>query len=374
MDDLREVIEKLVQIAKYGAAGDSEKVRIQTMRLIRSLSNAGDPLAQELKEVVFSQLEKTPDSQPIRKAKPGGISMPPPTDQDSQADLLRIDDPPELPHGFIAEDNLQAQLAWLVTERKKSKRLTDLGLAPTRTVLFTGKPGVGKTMAAKKIALELKLPLLTLDLATVISSFLGKTGTNLKAALDYARSRPCVLLVDELDAIAKRRDDNADIGEMKRLVTVILQEIDLWPASNLLIAATNHAELLDPAVERRFELVIPFPDPSRQDLERLGRSILTTHDSFSKKWISVLAQLMAGSSYSDFVRELNKLRRTHAINGDTFMETAMASIIARHLSSMNLATRKTLTKALVEEAKLTQRAACRLTGLSRDTLRSSLTN
>src|SRR5690606_32775240 len=106
-------------------------------------------------------------------------------------------------------------------------------------------------------------PLLILDLASVMSSYLGRTGTNLRHVLDYAKSLDCVLLLDELDAIAKRRDDRGEIGELKRLVTVLLQQIDDWPPKSLLIAATNHADLLDPALWRRFDVTLEFPIPDR---------------------------------------------------------------------------------------------------------------
>ena len=94
-----------------------------------------------------------------------------------------------------------------------------------------------------------------------MSSYLGRTGSNIRHVLDYAKGVDGVLLLDELDAIAKRRDDATDVGELKRLVTVLLQEIDDWPSSGLLIAATNHPGLLDPAVWRRFELRVSFPMP-----------------------------------------------------------------------------------------------------------------
>ena len=94
-----------------------------------------------------------------------------------------------------------------------------------------------------------------------MSSFLGRTGNNVRNVLDFAKGVSCVFLLDEFDAIAKRRDDAVEVGELKRLVTVLLQEIDQWPASGLLIAATNHYNLLDPAVWRRFELVVGFPMP-----------------------------------------------------------------------------------------------------------------
>ena len=97
---------------------------------------------------------------------------------------------------------------------------------PTRSALFTGPPGVGKTLAAKWMARELGQPLAILDLSAVMSSFLGRTGSNVRAVLDFARDRRCILLLDEFDAVAKRRDDTSEIGELKRLVTVLLQEID----------------------------------------------------------------------------------------------------------------------------------------------------
>ena len=131
-----------------------------------------------------------------------------------------------------------------------------MGLSPTRSAIFVGPPGVGKTLTARWLASQLGVPLYVLDLTAVMSSLLGRSGTNLRAALDFAKRSPCVLLLDEIDAIAKRRSDDTDIGELKRLVTVILQEVDEWPATGLLLAATNHAELIDPALWRRFDLVI----------------------------------------------------------------------------------------------------------------------
>ncbi|TGV70329.1 AAA family ATPase, partial [Mesorhizobium sp. M00.F.Ca.ET.158.01.1.1] len=107
----------------------------------------------------------------------------------------------------------------LVAERKDIENLHKAGWEPTRTVLFTGAPGVGKTLGARWLARELNRPLLILDLAAVMSSYLGRTGTNLRHVLDYAKTLDCVLLLDELDAIAKRRDDRGQIGALKRLVT-----------------------------------------------------------------------------------------------------------------------------------------------------------
>ncbi|NJN36652.1 MAG: glutamate-5-semialdehyde dehydrogenase [Nitrospiraceae bacterium] len=112
--------------------------------------------------------------------------------------------------------DVQSALDALVSERREEIVLREAGLEPVRSAIFTGPPGVGKTLAARWVARALGRPLLILDLSAVMSSYLGRTGSNLRHVLDYAKSIDCVLLLDELDAIAKRRDDRGEIGELKR--------------------------------------------------------------------------------------------------------------------------------------------------------------
>ena len=148
---------------------------------------------------------------------------------------------------------------------------------------------LGKTLAARWIAKKLNRPLIVLDLWAVMSSFLGRTGNNIRNVLDYAKGLDCVLLLDEFDAIAKRRDDAVEIGELKRLVTVLLQEIDEWPSSGLLLAATNHPDLLDPAVWRRFELIVEFPMPTEAEI-RQAIELFLGGEAEEKGWSAILRE------------------------------------------------------------------------------------
>lgn len=367
---------ELVHISRLGARGDTERLKIQVLRLIRTLRIEGNELAELLQTAVFGHdaggghfavARATRLSKPI-----SGLSMPVPSDSETRLDLLRVEDPPVLPHPLVQAPEVMRELSSLITERRSLRRLADQGLEPAKTVLFTGPPGVGKTLAARMIACELELPLLVLDLASVISSYLGRTGNNIKQAFEFAKRTPCVLFLDELDAVAKRRDDEADVGELKRLVTVLLQELDLWSPQNLLLAATNHRSLLDSAVWRRFDVNIDFPLPKASELSELGQLLSPKKDPLSAGWIKTLAVLNEGMSQSDFVRDINRLRRAALLGDPREQSSVFESFVATKVERMKVSERKKLAVTLVRNAKLSQREASKLANVARETLRTAL--
>jgi SpoVK/Ycf46/Vps4 family AAA+-type ATPase len=206
-----------------------------------------------------------------------------------------------------------------------------------------------------------------LNLGSVMSSFLGRTGANLRQVLAYASKQPCVLLLDELDAIAKRRDDRGEIGELKRLVTVLIQQIDDWPSSGVLLAATNHPDLLDPAIWRRFDLHVEFPIPNEESITRFVEGTLTPYFPMAREWSAFLAVAFVGLSFSDIERELSAVRRSAALRGAP-LEEQFAGLLTN--KSIPKTRRIHLATALVDQGLLSQRRARELTGVARDTIRS----
>lgn len=352
------ILGDIIQLARIALTGRQQDVHLLLYKLSKKYKDSYPDFAIALIEL----LQEAPTrSSPLRKQ----VDTPLPVDIDSRLKLLRVENA-NLEHEIVLPKSIQDKLNQLISERTKIQSLIRFGLQPTKSVLFTGPPGVGKTMTARWIAHKLNKPLLILDLAAVMSSFLGRTGNNVRHVLDYAKSIDCVLLLDELDAIAKRRDDNGEIGELKRLVTVLLQEIDDWPSSGLLIAATNHPDLLDPAVWRRFELVISFPKPEVDQIEKLVDALLSNHLIDYKLWSKVLSLALKGNTYSDIERKITLVRRASVLD-----ERPLAEYLETLISSENLShsDRVELARALFESRIVSQRRAHELTGVARETIR-----
>lgn len=201
----------------------------------------------------------------------------------------------------------------LVAEHSITARdaLARAGLTPTRTVLLTGPPGTGKTMTARWIAASLGRPLLVLDLAALMSNELGRSAQNLTEALDAAERSRGVLFIDEFDAVASARSDSNDVGEMRRLVNVLLMRLDKWPDGKLLLAATNHPELLDRAVGRRFETTIDLPLPDSPNRASMLRAALPGLGKIA----DVLASVTEGRSGSDLATAARHAARRAALSG-----------------------------------------------------------
>lgn len=357
----------LVQIARLALLQQVEDVRLYVARMVRKYRDTNPDLAKELSE--FLRNNPSRSHSPLRRAvAPTASPAPVPADDESRLSLLRHyeDSPDRL--APILTPALRMALEQLVQERKQAKKLSDQGLEPTRSAIFVGPPGVGKTLTARWLASQLGLPFYILDLTAVMSSLLGRSGSNLRAALDFAKQRPCVLLLDEIDSIAKRRSDDSDVGELKRLVTVILQEVDAWPGTGLLLAATNHPELIDPALWRRFDLTIDFPSPSKTEIRTVLDRYLSHDRGVFEQWVEVLATAFHGRSFSDIEREVQRIRRAVAL-GTSEPRDLLEDLIRSHAAVLGRDARINFAVMVAKTTRLSQHAVSELTGVSRDTIR-----
>ena len=163
-------------------------------------------------------------------------------------------------------------------------------------VLLYGLPGTGKTLFVYALAGELNIPVLHVHIDALISSYLGETGKNIKTIFSEANSRECILFLDEFDSIAKQRDDTQELGELKRVVTVLLQNMDEFSHSNLLVAATNHEHLLDKAIWRRFNYQLHIGNLDKQSLTMLYKLYLPAHASnIDTDFLAEISEGMSGA-------------------------------------------------------------------------------
>jgi SpoVK/Ycf46/Vps4 family AAA+-type ATPase len=211
-------------------------------------------------------------------------------------------------------DVARRQVADLVEEQHRADLLRSHGLQPRHRVLLSGPPGNGKTALAEAMAEALAVPFLSVRYDTLIGSYLGETTQRLRKLFDYVRTTPCLLLFDEFDAVGKERGDVHETGEIKRVVSSLLLQIDALPSTVVVVAATNHAELLDRAVWRRFQVRLAMPAPSRAEIARFLSRAFATLPEHRALNAGKAADLLWPVSYAETTEFLIDLRRRHVLS------------------------------------------------------------
>jgi len=200
---------------------------------------------------------------------------------------------------LVLSANLKESIEEFIYEFSHASLLREHSVEPRHTLLLIGPPGNGKTSLAEVIASELSLPLLSVRYDAIVDSFLGETANRFRRLIDYVAANPSVLFFDEFDAVGKDRGDSQETGEIKRVVSSLLVQLDRLPSHSVVICATNHPELLDKAVWRRFEVrvEVPLPGPSelKEWFQKFERSLGASAGIDAQEF----ADCMAGESMSE---------------------------------------------------------------------------
>lgn len=250
-------------LVKSGTVGDSDAFRSAAEQLINEeRAKQHNLLANDLERILYA--DKRNHIANVRNILPE-----PPVDKDSGVSLVEIRNPSRSLDEVVLGPITLEVVENVLEEYRREDVLRSYGMLPAEKMLFFGPPGCGKTLAAEAIAYELDRPLAIVRLDSLVSSFLGETASNLRKIFDFIEKHKMVALFDEFDALGKERDDGSEHGELRRIVNAVLQMMDSYNGKSIIIAATNHEQILDSAIWRRFDELVEFPILNKNQIQHL---------------------------------------------------------------------------------------------------------
>lgn len=274
------------------ASGDEGHFYSVAMQIAAHEARLGHgKLAEEIRALIDKAKLRVPSAGPIPLARPRG----------ELAELLSASYPNVRLKDMVLSPATRKKLERVIREHRAIQVIRDQGLSPRRRLLLLGKPGTGKTLTAAALAGELGLPMFVVRLDGLITKFMGETAAKLRLIFEAIRQTRGVYLFDEFDSIGSARGMANDVGEIRRVVNSFLQLVEQDDSSSLVIAATNHARILDPALFRRFDDVIRYDLP---DKERIVETLKSKLGNFAAKGVlwSKAATAARGLSFADVAR------------------------------------------------------------------------
>lgn len=295
----------LVKLVKAGSNGDKTLfLKVVESLIAEEKGKQHHVLAKQLEDIVKSYRNNLSNNKEYFRS---------PVDEKLENFLFRIYPKRSLEDIILSTENLSIILDF-IKEHHRSDLLRSYNLEPRNRILLAGDPGNGKTSLAEAISHALMVPFYVIRYDGIIGSYLGETASRLRTMFDFIRTQECVLFFDEFDAIGKERGDIHETGEIKRVVSSLLLQIDRLPSYVVVIAATNHPELLDKAVWRRFQIRLELTKPSRLMIEKWLKTFESQVKYNLQHSHKLLASKLEGLSFAEIEEFILDIQRRYILS------------------------------------------------------------